>query len=68
MCLAVVCVEDGFSQIWSHLWHDIGQSYLVVGYCGLKQNGKELSQPGKRFTQQIFFVNDKTDLPSHVPE
>ena len=39
-----------------------GQSYLVVGYHGLKQNGKDFSQLGKHFRQQIYCIKDEPDL------
>ena len=38
-----------------------GQSYPVVGYHGLKWNGKDFSQPEKPFyATNMFFINDET--------
>ena len=42
-------------------------TYVIVDYYGLKQNGR-CYLTCRTYMQQTWFVNDKIDLPSLVPE
>ena len=68
MCLVIVCVEAGFSQIWSHIavcpnWTKIWQSHHDPKWIKiLKFNG--VNQDQKVRFSISFAMHDNSNLPS----